>query len=403
MIFETIRIAFGSLRANKMRTILSMLGIIIGVGAVVAIVSIGSGARNQVTGQISDLGSNVIMIRPGVNRGKSGQISSAVTDVFTLELANTIQQYSPSVKNVIPNIQTGGLIIQENSNLQATVVGTTPDYQEINKYYPTQGKFFSSSDLEYTTQVIVLGAQLATDLYAGGNPLGQKLKVNFRNRNMLFTVIGVMDEKGMGLTGNFNSQAYIPITTFLSKVAHTKYVSNYSAQATSSKAASDAVGEITYFLTQYLGDKDKFNILSQDQILDTINQVTGTLSLMLAGIAGISLLVGGIGIMNIMLVSVTERTREIGIRKALGAKRRHVLSQFLVEALSLSGVGGMIGIGLGALGASGIAKLAGWELVVPLNSVLMAFGFALMIGLFFGIYPAMKASKLDPVDALSYE
>lgn len=403
MIFETIRMALGSLFANKLRTVLSMLGIIIGVGAVIAIVSIGSGAQNQVTGQIMDLGSNLITIRSGIIRGQGGRISAAATNVFTLELAEAMVESCPAVKNVIPSVQGTGLMITQNTNIQATIVGTDPAYQEINKYYPVLGKFLSEADVESRSNVIVLGAELAKDLFGNANPLGERVKFNSRNQNFLFTVVGVMEDKGVGLSGDFNSQAYVPITTYMQKIANSKYVTSYIAQAVSSEKATMAVGQLEYFLTKYLGDADKFNLMSQDQILDTINQVTGTLSLMLAGIAGISLLVGGIGIMNIMLVSVTERTKEIGIRKALGAKRRHILSQFLVEALTLSGVGGIIGIALGALGAAGIAKLADWELVVPLSSVIMAVSFALLVGLFFGIYPAMKASALDPVKALSYE
>lgn len=403
MIFETIRIALGSLGANKMRTFLSMLGIIIGVGAVIAIVSIGSGAQNQVTGQISGLGSNLITIMPGISRGGGGKISSTADNVFTLDLAAEIAKYCPSVKNVIPNLQGSGLLIADDTNIQATLVGTSPEYQELNKYYPVQGSFLNSEDLSEVTNVIVLGYSLAEDLFGEANPLGERVKFSFGKNLQLFTVVGVMEDKGSGLMGNYNSQAYIPITTHMQKIANTRYVNSYLAQAESSEEATSAVQEIEYFLEKYLGDSEKYRIISQDQILDTLNQVTGTLSLMLAGIAGISLLVGGIGIMNIMLVSVTERTREIGIRKALGAKSKHVLSQFLIEALSLSGVGGIIGILVGSVGAAGIAKLANWELVVPISSVLLSFCFALMIGLFFGIYPAMKAAKLDPVDALSYE
>lgn len=402
MIFETIQMALGSLFANKLRTALSMLGIVIGVGAVIAIVSIGSGAQNQVTGQIMDLGSNLITVMPGYSRGVGGRVRTSA-DTFTLEMADAIQKTCPAVKNVIPNLQGSGLLMTGDTDLQATVVGTDPAYQEINKYYPVLGKFFTKEDLNARANIIVLGAGLAEDLFGRKNPLGQQVKFNYQNQNYLLTVVGVMEDKSAGLSGDFNSQAYVPITTYMEKITNSKFVSTFTAQAISAAEATTAVGQLEYFLTKYLGDDDQFNLLSQDQILDTINEVTGTLSLMLAGIAGISLLVGGIGIMNIMLVSVTERTKEIGIRKALGAKGRHILSQFMVEALTLSGVGGLIGIGLGSLGAMAISRLAEWELVIPASSVLMAVGFALLVGLFFGIYPAMKASKLDPVKALSYE
>lgn len=405
MIFETLRIAINSLKANKLRTFLSMLGIIIGVGAVIAIVSIGSGARKQITTQISDLGSNVINILPGTSRGWGGRVSVSSADVFTLELVDYIEKVSPSVKKVVPISQGSGLLIKGNFNIQTTIIGTNPDYQEVINYNLALGQFINSDDLDATRNVVVLGSGLAEDLFGNNNPLGEKIKLHYQKRDYLFTVIGLMEEKGGGLTGNLDNQAYIPITTYMKKLSNSRFVSYYIAQAKSSQESSAAVGEIEYFLVKYLEDeeKEKFNLISQDQILDTISSVTAALSLMLGGIAAISLLVGGIGIMNIMLVSVTERTREIGIRKALGAKRKNIMSQFLIEALSLSGLGGMIGILFGWLGAYFIAQAGKWPLVVTIPSVLLAFGFAMAIGLFFGLYPAMKAAKMDPVEALRYE
>jgi putative ABC transport system permease protein len=405
MFFETLKIAINSLQSNKLRTLLAMLGIIIGVGAVIAIVSIGSGAREQITSNISNLGSNLINIFPGTSRGWGGRISASSGDVFTLKLADDIIKLCPSVKKVVPVAQGSGLLIAGDVNVQANIVGTNADYQEINNYKVSQGQFINSDDLESNLNVIVLGSQLAKDLFNSESPLGKKIKLNYQDKNYLYTVIGVMEEKGGGLTGDLDDRSYIPITTYMKKLSNSQYVSSYLAQANSSQEASSAVGEIEYFLIKNLDDQDKekFRLLSMDQILDTVNSVTASLSLMLGGIAAISLLVGGIGIMNIMLVSVTERTREIGIRKALGAKRKNIMSQFLIEALSLSGLGGMIGIILGWLGAYFIARLGKWSLVITLSSVLLAFGFAVAIGLFFGLYPAMKAAKMDPVEALSYE
>ena len=405
MIFEIIKLAIESLKANKLRTFLSMLGIIIGVGAVIAIVSIGSGAREQITARISNLGSNVINILPGTSRGWGGRVSRSSEGIFTLELADYIEKVSPSVKRVIPISQGSGLLIKENFNIQTTIIGTNADYQEINNYNLAMGQFINESDLDTSRNIVVLGSELAEELFGNNNPLGEKIKLSYEKRDYLFTVIGVMEEKGAGLTGDLNEQAYIPITTFMKKLSNSRFVSYYTAQANSSDEAPAAVGEIEYFLIKYLEDEEqeKFNLLSQDQILDTISSVTASLSLMLGGIAAISLLVGGIGIMNIMLVSVTERTREIGIRKALGAKNKNIMSQFLIEALSLSGMGGLIGICFGWLGAYAIAQAGKWPLVVSPISVLLAFGFAVIIGLFFGLYPAMKAAKMDPVDALRYE
>ncbi|MBA2132270.1 ABC transporter permease [Capillibacterium thermochitinicola] len=403
MILAILRMAFDSLTVNKLRSFLSMLGIIIGVGAVIAIVSVGSGARSQVTNQISQLGSNLITISPGIRRGSGGRISFTATDVFTMELAEQILQNCPSVGRIMPNVQTSGLLIAGNANYQTQVVGVTPVYQQIYDFYPARGQFITEAHEANATNVMVLGSGLAKELFPNTDPLGQTVKLFVRNRHLLFVVVGVMEEKGTGAWGNIENQAFIPASVLMKKINNRKYVNGYTAQAVSAAAAKAAVGEIEYFLTRYLGGADKFRITSQEQLLETISQVTGTLSLMLGGIAGISLLVGGIGIMNIMLVSVTERTREIGIRKALGAKRRHILAQFIIEALTMSGLGGLLGIGLGWLGAAGVARIGGWPLVVTHTSVLVAFSFSLLVGLFFGIYPARKASKLDPVIALSYE
>jgi len=405
MIFEIIKLAINSLRTNKLRTFLSMLGIIIGVGAVIAIVSIGSGAREQITAKISDLGSNVIDIFPGTSKGWGGKVSKNSEGIFTLELADYIKEASPSVKKIIPISQGSGLLIKGHFNIKATIIGTNNSYPEINNYNLDKGQFINDYDLVHARNVVVLGSELAKDLFGESNPLGEKVKLDYQKRDYLFTVVGVMEEKGKGLIADLNGQAYVPTTTFMKKLSNSRYVSYYMAQANSSEEASAAVGEIEYFLTKYLKDEEqeKFKLFSQDQILDTISSVTASLSLMLGGIAGISLLVGGIGIMNIMLVSVTERTREIGIRKALGAKRKNIRNQFLIEALSLSGMGGLIGIFFGWLGAYAIAQAGKWPLVITPISVLLAFGFAVIIGLFFGLYPAMKAAKMDPVEALSYE
>ncbi|KXS43257.1 MULTISPECIES: ABC transporter permease [unclassified Candidatus Frackibacter] len=403
MIFEIIIIALNSLKANKLRTFLSMLGIIIGVGAVIAIVSIGTGTQQRITARISNLGSNLINIRRGYRWGRSG-VSSTATNVFTLEMAEYIEKSCPDVKVVLPNNQGSGLLIKGENNIQATVVGTEAAYQEIYDYYPRQGKFIGPDDLKEANNIIVLGSELVNELSPDSNPLGKSIKFNYQNRTLLFTVVGVMEDKSTGgPVGDLNSQAYIPSTTYMNKLANSNYVSGFTAQARSSEVASEAVDQIEYFLIKAIGDKDGFHIMSQDQILDTINDVTNSMTLMLGGIAAISLLVGGIGIMNIMLVSVTERTKEVGIRKALGAKKKDILTQFLIESLALSGIGGVLGIGLGYIGAYLIAQFAGWPFVVSNLSVIVAFSFSLLIGIFFGIYPAMKAAALDPVDALSYE
>jgi len=403
MIFETLKIAIRSLNSNKLRSILSMLGIIIGVGAVIAVISIASGTQEQVTSRISDMGSNQINIQPGKSSGRFGRLSSTATDVFTMELGEAIVEYCPAVTRVIPKSQTSGHLMVGDNNYQATLIGTSKEYQVVNKYYPENGKFFSQYDIDNGNNVIVLGFDLIDELYDNQNPIGKKISFYTNNHSYVFNIIGVMEEKERGIVGDLNGNAYIPITTYLNMFSNSRYISSFVAQASSSEEASTAVEQIEYLLTKYLEDEEEFNIMSQDQLLDTITEVTDSMKLMLSGIAAISLLVGGIGIMNIMLVSVTERTREIGVRKALGAKRKHIMGQFIIEALTLSSVGGILGIIVGGAGAYFVARLGGWPLVISPVTVLLAFGFSLIVGIFFGIYPAIKASKLDPVDALSYE
>lgn len=403
MLFETLKIAIRSLLRNKMRTLLSMLGIIIGVGAVIAVISIASGSQKQVTSRISEMGSNLITIQPRPRRGMFGRLSFAAENVYPLELGEAIVEYCPSVIRIAPRSQTSGHFMVGGNNYRANLIGTSIDFQEINNYYPETGKFFSEYDLENATSVIVLGSEIVEELFEKTNPIGQKITFYYNDHSFVFNIIGVMKEKERGITGDLNGSAYIPITTYLNMINNNRYVSSFLAQAASSEVADEAVKEIEYLLTKYLDEEEEFNLMSQDQLLNTINEVTGTMTLMLSGIAAISLLVGGIGIMNIMLVSVTERTREIGIRKALGAKRKHILSQFLIEALTMSSIGGMVGIIIGDIGAYVVARIGGWSFVISPASVLLALGFSMAVGMFFGIYPAVKASKLDPVIALSYE
>ncbi|AZO95871.1 ABC transporter permease [Halocella sp. SP3-1] len=402
MIQETIKIAIASLNSNKLRTLLSMLGIIIGVAAVIAVVSIASGTQEQVASRISNLGSNLIDISPGIRRGRPGRISSESGNIFDLELGQAIVDYCPSVKQIVPQNQSTGLLIKGGDNYRATLVGTGINYQEINKYYPEQGIFFNDYHLENAVNVIVLGSELVEELFEDSTPLGETITFNLNDSNYLFQIIGVMEEKDRGITGDLNEQAYIPVTTLL-KITSSKTIESFIAQASSADKANEAVEEIEYLLNNYLDEDEEFSIMSQDQILETINEVNNSMKLMLSGIAAISLLVGGIGIMNIMLVSVTERTREIGIRKALGAKQRHILGQFLAESLTLSSFGGILGIIIGFLAAFSIARIGGWPFVVSIFTVVLAFVFSLIVGVFFGIYPAVKASRLDPVKALSYE
>ncbi|MBF8437811.1 ABC transporter permease [Halanaerobiaceae bacterium Z-7014] len=403
MIFETFRIALNGLRTNKLRTFLSMLGIIIGVGAVIAIVSIGSSAREEVTAQISSLGSDLLWVTPGFTAGRATRMESDPRENFTLDIIQYIDDYSPGVTNVVPEVSGSVQLRRGDNTLNSTAVGTSQNFTVVNIYYPERGRFIDQDDLDQSRNSIVLGSNVATELFSDTDPIGQRIRLNYQGRNINFTVVGVMEQKGQGVMGNLDRRVYIPVTTFTNKLSRQNFVDLYYAQFSPGFSSQEARNQIDYFFFQHLGDENLYNIMSQDQILGVLDQVTGTLSLMLGGIAGISLLVGGIGIMNIMLVSVTERTREIGIRKALGAKKRNILGQFLLESLALSSIGGFIGIGLGYAGTYLVTRIGNWPLVLSPVAVMLAFGFSLAIGLFFGIYPAVKAARLDPVDSLSYE
>ncbi|MHB9144405.1 MAG: ABC transporter permease [Symbiobacteriia bacterium] len=390
--WESVKMAWNGLAGNKMRSLLTMLGVIIGVGAVIALVSVGEGTKRQVTDQIQSLGSNLIMVTPRGNTAAR----------LTVEDAAELEKRVPSVAHVIPDISRSTTVKWQDQTYDTTVEGTTDAYPDVRQSPLMEGRFLTSDDVDNRRKVAVVGYQLVTDLFGGRQPIGQTVSINGEP----YTVVGVMAQKGQGQGSNMDDRVFIPITSAL-RLLGTNRVTMYYAQAKSSDQAQAAVDHITAiyqakYPTRNPGKDDMVQVISQDQILSTVGNVTQILTLMLGGIAGVSLLVGGIGIMNIMLVSVTERTREIGIRKALGAKRRDILSQFLVESIILSVAGGIIGIGLGSGGAF-LINLSQLKTHISLSSVLLAFFFAAAVGLFFGVYPAAKAANLDPIEALRYE
>lgn len=397
-LFETFKSALQGLRANALRSILSMLGIIIGVAAVIAVVSIGTGSSELVLANISEMGSNLVTISPSFQR----RLGSGATQRFTYELAADIERAVPFLQNVVPQASGNALFVVGAESMNASITGVTPPYQEVMNYKPDHGRFVTEDDVHLERNVIVLGAAIAQELWPQGNPVGQDILLIVDDRRFSFTVIGVMETKGQMLGSGFDNQAYIPITTLMRRLTKTSTVAGYSAQALQAELSAEAVEQVEYFLARRVGE-EHFRVTSQEQMVQAINEVSNTLSIMLGGIASIALLVGGIGIMNIMLVSVTERTREIGTRKALGAKRRHILAQFLIEAFTLSAVGGGVGLLLGWGGAAIIASFGGWSAMISLGAVVLAIGFSGAIGLFFGIYPALQAARLDPVQALAYE
>ena len=410
---ESLLTALRSLRANKVRSGLTMLGIIIGVGAVIAMLSIGRGAQAQITEQIQSIGTNLLFVLPGAaTQGGVRQASgSAQTLTYEDALAMADPANCPSVALVAPEIGTGAQIVYQGQNVSTRVNGVTPEYPQVRNYEVAQGQFIDSLHLSAHSLAAVLGPDTAEALFGEESPIGKSIRIN----NVSFRVVGVLASKG-GRSG-FGSQddvVFVPLTTAQSRLGRRTYrggtaVTSINVQVVGERLMDQATFEISELLRQRhrLLFEDDFEIFSQADILSIANQVTGILTIVLGGIAAISLLVGGIGIMNIMLVSVTERTREIGIRKAVGAKRRDILAQFLTEATVLSVIGGALGILIG-WGISALISLVQVEgsnitTVLTLDSVLLATGFSIAVGLFFGIYPAARAASLNPIDALRYE
>jgi putative ABC transport system permease protein len=401
---ESIRIALRGLKANKLRSILTMLGIIIGVFAVIVMVAIGTGARTSVTGQIQGLGSNLLIITPA--QASSGGVKGGSVTTMTMEDVDAIKtKAADTVQGVAPQVGKSVQVVFAGQNTSTQVVGTTPDYQDVRNQHPTIGRFFNDNEITTRAKVAVVGTTVVQNLLGDPNAdiVGKVINVN----SVPFQVIGVMETKGASGMQDNDDQIFVPITTAQSRLVGTTRIQTMYIQAKSADLMDTASAQVTQILRRQhklnTSAQNDFNVRSQADILSTVQGVTQALTLLLGGVAGISLLVGGIGIMNIMLVSVTERTREIGIRKAIGAKRRDILFQFLIEAVVLSVLGGIIGISLGWGGSKALSSLVGMTAEVSLTSVIVAFCFSAAIGIVFGVFPAQKASKLNPIDALRYE
>jgi putative ABC transport system permease protein len=409
-VFESVRIALRSLSANKMRSILTMLGIIIGVMAVIAMMSIGRGAQATIINQIQSIGTNLLFIRPGATREAGVATAQGSAATLTLEDAEALIGL-PDVIGVAPEVQGGAQIVYLGNNANARLTGVTPGYLDIMNAQLANGEFISDANLTTRATVAVLGSQLAVTLFSDLDPLGQTIRIN----NQTFRVIGVMAARGGSGFMNIDMQVYVPLTTATSRLlGRDRFRGQNNVNTVNVKITDPAVQDaVVQDISAVLRERhrvqfqDDFTIQSQQDILNTANQITGTLTIFLGGIAAISLVVGGIGIMNIMLVSVTERTREIGIRKAIGARRGDILVQFLTEAIILSVSGGVIGVMFGALIARLISGInmgtSTLNTVVDADSVLLAVAFSVGVGLFFGIYPANRAANLHPIDALRYE
>ena len=401
---ESLKMSLRSIGSNKIRSFLTGLGVMIGVAAVIALVALGNGAQASVEQSLQSLGSNLLILYSGEKRGPSlvRRNTTNITPKLTDEDLAWIRSLGPDwVVLATPESSTTGQIKFSNKNTSATVIGTGVEYPFIRNFFPAYGDFFTDQDIKTRKPVAVIGAQVYRDLFVNGqDPVGQKIRIN----GISFRIAGVMQEKG---SSTLDNQIFIPITTFQRYLAGSDKYTLMDIQASD----VDRMRELQKIIEDQLltlhklpsMDAADFYVANQLDLLSTVQGVTGTFTILLASIAAISLIVGGIGIMNIMLVSVTERTREIGVRMALGAKSKDIMSQFLIEAIILSFGGGLIGVILGFLISFGATRFAGMAAIVTFDSVLLAFGFSVATGLFFGGYPAYKASKLDPIEALRYE
>jgi putative ABC transport system permease protein len=407
MIGPIIRVALRALRVNTLRAVLTMLGVIIGVGAVVAMMALGSGARVAIARQVQSLGSNLLVVFPG-SVGMGGiQQGLGAQQNLTWEDAQAIATTVPEIEAVEAEYGRTAQVVYAGANTATTVIGVSPDYQVVRNHYVAQGTFFSDGDEHARARVAVLGPNVVESLFGSSeaNPIGATIKINRGS----FTVLGVLESKGAAGFGGFSRDdvVLVPLTTAQKRLFGVTNVRQiYTKVRTAeemdlAQAGIDKVLRARHHLSPS-ADPD-FRVFNQSDILSALEGVTRTMTLLLGGIAAISLLVGGIGIMNIMLVSVTERTREIGLRKAVGATRADVLLQFLVEAMLLSLTGGLLGIAVGAVGASLLTRFMGWATQLSVQAVALAFSFAVAVGVFFGYYPAQRAAGLDPIDALRHE
>ncbi|MBC8352417.1 MAG: ABC transporter permease [Planctomycetes bacterium] len=408
----TFRVAVRALAKNKMRAGLTVLGVVIGIAAVTTMVSIGQSASGLVQGQFELLGTNVILVFPGSQH--RGGVQQGLSMTLTAEDSDAINEECPSVLAASPLVGAGGQIIYGNSNWSPKEMhGVDPNYLTVRNWQLKHGGFFTDRDVSSASKVCVLGRTVVKRLFQTANPLGETIRI----RNIPFVVVGVLAEKGANMVGDDQDDiVLLPFTTVRKRLygSNFKDVHAIFVSARSVKLMSAAESEINQLLYERHrippGEPPDFNVQNTTEIANVLGVITGTLTMMLASIAGISLLVGGVGIMNIMLVSVTERTREIGIRMAVGARGRDILRQFLVEAVLLSCIGGVIGFGLGVSASAGVTTLINsftsgtkWPIIVSFEAAVVAILFSASVGIFFGYYPARQASRLDPIDALRYE
>ena len=401
LIFDLLKMALRSLIANKLRTFLTALGIIIGVASVISMISIGEGARQETLSTISKFGTNLISVRPGEK--KSRHVRSGTVETLTLEDARAIEQNISGITGVAAQVYQGAQLKYGNRNGSSTVRGTGKDYARLANYEMDKGRFFNQQEVNSSRRVVVLGATVVKNLFENTDPVGKTLKVGGDN----YLVIGTTVGKGALSWFDPDDQVFIPVTTAQKRQFGQDYLQTIDIQVESINGIEAVKKDIETLLrrrhTIQEGKEDDFHVQNSAEWLNSWGNAAKTFQYLLGGIAAISLLVGGIGIMNIMLVSVTERTREIGIRIAIGAKRKEIRKQFLIESVVVSLLGGSIGILLGLGISKVVSQMGGWQTIVSPDSILLAFGFSMGVGIFFGYYPANKAANLNPIDALRYE
>jgi putative ABC transport system permease protein len=405
----SIRIALRALRVNKLRSMLTMLGIIIGVAAVITMIAIGAGAQARVEDQIKALGSNLIMLQPGSVTAGGVRMGAGSRNTLTEDDSYAIQREIGDVQAAAPHLRGTGHVVAGNNNWSTVFYGVTPEYFEVRNWVIETGKGFEPADLTGAGKVALLGETVARNLFGDSDPIGQVIRI----RKVPFTVIGTLQRKGQSLMGQDQDDVILmPITTARNRVlgggvARQRTVGAVFVKVREGADMKEVENDVRSLLRQRHrlppGADDDFTLRNLSEVLAAREESSRIMALLLAAVASVSLLVGGIGIMNIMLVSVTERTREIGLRMAVGARSRDILAQFLVEAVTLALIGGLLGIGLGIAGSVAVAHLAEWPVELRADSILLAVGFAAAVGVFFGFYPARKASRLLPIEALRYE
>ncbi len=401
---ESVQIAVTALLGNKLRSILTMLGIIIGVGAVIAMISIGMGVKQNVTNSIASLGSNMLIVMPGSTNKGGVRSAAGSSQKLKYEDAEAIKKKIKNIDYVSPTVNGSYQIVNGHENWNSLVYGVTPEYLKIRDLTIGTGSFITQNDLNSRNRVAVIGTTVATNLFESENPVGKNIRIN----NQPYKVIGVIESKGQSSMGQDQDDVVIiPLTTAQERLMGITYIRSINIQVSSADKIESVQGQVETLLRQrhhIVGDKeDDFTVRNLTSLMETMTSTTTMLTLFLGSIAAISLLVGGIGIMNIMMVSVTERTREIGIRKALGATFKNIMMQFLIESVVIGVIGGLLGVAVGVGIALAIAKTGLFQTVITAAPILISFSFSVGIGLFFGIYPARKAARLDPIEALRYE